>query len=273
MFNMQQVGKRIIELRKKYNLTQTELADLMNISFQAVSNWERGNSMPDISKLPELAKIFNVTVDELIGENSKLVHFAMADQVEQYVAENEITSEELKTHIPILKPSQVETIMGKTDFSKFDELESFLPFLDEATIGELAEQKALKGESIFGMLPFMDEKAVENIAMEKMKQGESIDAYLPFMSDEAIEVIALEKIRLGQPVEGLFPFLDDDALEKIAEMKLEKGEPVDAMFPFMSDAFIEKVALNKVQKGESIKSMLPFLSDTFLRKVVLNLEK
>ena len=247
MFNMQQVGKRIIELRKKYNLTQTELADLMNISFQAVSNWERGNSMPDISKLPELAKIFNVSVDELLGENSKLVHFAMADQVDQYVVENQITSEELKTHIPILKPSQVETIMGKTDFSTFDEIESFLPFLDEATIGELADKKVAKGESIVGMLPFMEEKAVEKIAMDIMRKGESIDMFLPFISDEALEVIMMEKIRLGQPVEGFFPFLSDEALEKIA--------------------------LDKVQKGESIKSMLPFLSDKFLRKVVLNLEK
>lgn len=141
----------------------------MNISFQAVSNWERGNSMPDISKLPELAKIFNVTVDELIGENSKLVHFAMADQVEQYVAENEITSEELKTHIPILKPSQVETIMGKTDFSKFDEIESFLPFLDEATIGELAEQKVQKGESIKSMLPFLSDTFLRKVVLNLEK--------------------------------------------------------------------------------------------------------
>ena len=39
-------------------MTQMELADRMGISFQVVSNWERGNSMPDISKLPELAEIF-----------------------------------------------------------------------------------------------------------------------------------------------------------------------------------------------------------------------
>lgn len=45
---MQKVGRKIVELRKKNNMTQTELADKMNISFQAVSNWERGNSMPDI---------------------------------------------------------------------------------------------------------------------------------------------------------------------------------------------------------------------------------
>ena len=54
MFNMKQVGRKIVALRKAQNMTQTELADKMNVSFQAVSNWERGNSMPDLSKLPQL---------------------------------------------------------------------------------------------------------------------------------------------------------------------------------------------------------------------------
>lgn len=44
MFNMKQVGKKILTLRKAQNMTQTELADKMDVSFQAVSNWERGVS-------------------------------------------------------------------------------------------------------------------------------------------------------------------------------------------------------------------------------------
>ena len=44
MFIMNSVGAKISELRKKRNMTQMELADKMNISFQAVSNWERGVS-------------------------------------------------------------------------------------------------------------------------------------------------------------------------------------------------------------------------------------
>lgn len=67
MFDMQQMGIRISNLRKAAQLTQTELADRLGISFQAVSNWERGLSMPDISKLAELASLLNVTVDALLG--------------------------------------------------------------------------------------------------------------------------------------------------------------------------------------------------------------
>ena len=48
MFNMKNIGQKICKFRKEKNMTQLELADRLNISFQAVSNWERGQSMPDI---------------------------------------------------------------------------------------------------------------------------------------------------------------------------------------------------------------------------------
>ena len=59
--------------RTKLNMTQMNLADEMGVSYQAVSNWERGNSMPDISKLPELCKILNISFEELVGEESQEV--------------------------------------------------------------------------------------------------------------------------------------------------------------------------------------------------------
>lgn len=69
MFDTKEIGRKISEFRKVSNMTQMELADRLNISFQAVSNWERGNSMPDISKLPELAELFGISIDELLGKN------------------------------------------------------------------------------------------------------------------------------------------------------------------------------------------------------------
>lgn len=70
MFSMIETGRRIGKLRKDNNLTQMELADLMGVSFQAVSCWERGVTMPDISKLPELARIFKVKIDDIFYENT-----------------------------------------------------------------------------------------------------------------------------------------------------------------------------------------------------------
>ena len=60
------IGKRIAHLRKEKGLTQEELAQHMGISPQAVSKWENDQTCPDISALPQLARLFGVTVDELL---------------------------------------------------------------------------------------------------------------------------------------------------------------------------------------------------------------
>lgn len=57
-------------LRKRENLTQEELAEKLNVSRQTITKWESGNSLPDIEKIKEIAYIFSVSVDSLIGEIS-----------------------------------------------------------------------------------------------------------------------------------------------------------------------------------------------------------
>lgn len=61
------IGKLIYTLRKERELTQRQLADLMNISDKAISKWERGLGCPDVSLLPELSKIFGVNLEELLS--------------------------------------------------------------------------------------------------------------------------------------------------------------------------------------------------------------
>ena len=72
------VGKNIYMLRKKYGLTQEELAKRINVSFQAISKWETGNSTPDLSILPLLANIFHCNIDSLLGypaEQQKIMDY------------------------------------------------------------------------------------------------------------------------------------------------------------------------------------------------------
>ena len=61
------LDKRISELRKSKNISQEELADILNTSRQAISKWERGESTPDIDRLKDLASFFNVSIDYLLG--------------------------------------------------------------------------------------------------------------------------------------------------------------------------------------------------------------
>ena len=60
-------GKTIKALRRKAHMTQEKLAELLSISPQAISRWETDAAMPDISLLPPLANLFNVTTDFLLG--------------------------------------------------------------------------------------------------------------------------------------------------------------------------------------------------------------
>lgn len=66
------VGKRIARLRKDNGLKQEDLAEMLGVSGQAVSKWENNQTCPDISLLPQLAKILGVTVDELLSGRQEI---------------------------------------------------------------------------------------------------------------------------------------------------------------------------------------------------------
>ena len=62
---MIKLGEKIKFLRKNKNISQEVFANYLGVSFQAVSKWENGNTMPDIGMIPAIASFFDVTIDEL----------------------------------------------------------------------------------------------------------------------------------------------------------------------------------------------------------------
>ena len=67
-----QLGANIVAYRKRSGLTQARLAEQLNYSDKAVSKWERGESMPDVVTLVQLAELFEITVDELLEDPNAL---------------------------------------------------------------------------------------------------------------------------------------------------------------------------------------------------------
>lgn len=61
------LGKNIYELRTAKNLSQGDLADLLDVSRQSVSKWETDAAIPDLDKLMRMCDVFGVTLDELTG--------------------------------------------------------------------------------------------------------------------------------------------------------------------------------------------------------------
>lgn len=73
--NTNKVGEQIAHLRKEKGLTQSELGERIGVSFQAVSKWERGETLPDTSILPDLARVLETTVDFILLGGEKILEY------------------------------------------------------------------------------------------------------------------------------------------------------------------------------------------------------
>lgn len=71
MLNSVKIGNFITDKRKSLSLTQQQLADKLNISFQAISKWENGTTYPNIEILSDLATVLDVSVDEILVGSEK----------------------------------------------------------------------------------------------------------------------------------------------------------------------------------------------------------
>lgn len=93
------IGNLIYTLRKEKQLTQLQLAERMNISDKTVSKWERGLGCPDISLLPDLSKILEINLEELLsgkldinaitGGNMKKTKFYICPQCGNIITSSE----------------------------------------------------------------------------------------------------------------------------------------------------------------------------------------
>ena len=297
MFDTVTIGRKIAELRKAHNMTQFELADALGISFQAVSNWERGASMPDISKLPELAEIFGVTIDEVLGKNNPaIVQLAHGETIDTRA----VTPEEIEEAAMIAKPSQLEKTVAdnfdsltdaaasasspesedktpgenreKSESHDYGVLKVLLPYLNDSDVARLAREALAKGKSIGIFLPFMDEKSVDELAQSAFEKGgiDAITSYLPFMSDDKVDGMLAIAAQRGDSIAYLLPFASDSAVDACADEYAAQGRDAAILLPFMSDDKVLRLArlVCKRDGTGALKKYLPFLRDDGVRQLM-----
>lgn len=303
MFDVIEIGRRISRLRKEQDMTQPALADKMGVSFQAVSNWERGASMPDISKLPELAEVLGVSVDELLGggRGSELIAHVLDGSEEAFVEESDVTLEEAGEAAPVLKPKQVKRIVlaineknekqekkhgwekeGKDSGVSLSGLLAIAPFLDEESVDDLAMRLApVTGiAKLAAIAPFVSEKALDQLAEKAVTENVPIGelaAIAPFLSEKALDNLAERaldgKSRVGE-LAAIAPFLSEKALGNIAEKVLENGGRINelaAIAPFLEEDQLDKIVKSALRNGTEtgeITALLPFLSQDTLKELV-----
>ena len=193
MFDTQKVGRKIAKMRKAKNMTQMELADTMSVSYQAISNWERGNSMPDISKLPDLVEIFGCSIDELLSssEETELLNNIILGNTEEYIKDNPVAIDTVSNAAPILKPKQteevVEMVLNENTISIY-ELMEIAPFVGEEKV-EIVEDIY----ELSALMPFLSEEALGKLAkrVEHIEDINDIMVLAPFLSEETLAELAM----------------------------------------------------------------------------------
>lgn len=86
------LGEKLKEIRKRFGLSQEQLAGIMNVSRQAITKWETDGGIPDVSNLQELAKVFGITIDYLLNDETQLPALSMRRVLDKDKYKNKITS-------------------------------------------------------------------------------------------------------------------------------------------------------------------------------------
>lgn len=205
-------------LRKKHRLTQQEIAEVLYVTPQAVSKWERGESLPDISLIPQLAKLYQVSIsalwEEPLEENgSKLqqltdrAHSLVDDQLVQELIADFQNIGDIKEVVirfdffHLLNDSQKDAVLAaiiQIPGSAYL-VEDFYFYLShvqkEWLIIELLTKKQYAALEL--LIPMMT-KAIRTIALESCLSNQAIDfleELLPFLSvsQKQLIVAAVQK--------------------------------------------------------------------------------
>ena len=108
------IGEKIFALRKQKNLSQEALAEKVGVARQTISKWELGETAPDIKQAKELSKIFQVSLDELTGNDVKEVLIEKVSNTEKLAA---IVRKILKVFGILIVVSIILTIAGIIGFT------------------------------------------------------------------------------------------------------------------------------------------------------------
>ena len=277
MFNMARIGANIMKARKAKGLTQMALADELGISFQAVSNWERGQSCPDIAKLGELSQLLEVSIDELLGNRR-------AAEITKELSQDktpDLKPEELEQVAPLLTEEQADKAADKSNRS-FSDLTAVAPFVSEACLDKLARKQLANGcslKELAAIAPFMSSELLSELAMTACREDDNlsdISALLPFVEDESLSQMALWAYEKGgaKTLSQIAPFVDESLLDKLALDAYEKNglSSISTLAPFMGSQALNRIAADMLKAGKltDIAPLLPFLDSSIIEEFLEN---
>ena len=156
------LGKRISTLRKQKDLRQDDIAQLLDVSPQAVSKWENDQTCPDIGLLPKLAKILGVTTDELLSGKQELQEVKLVPPEERKDIQNMLLrimvdsadGDKVRVNLPMALVQvamdmgmEMPQLSGKETLKNID-LNQILELVRQGAIGNLVEVESSDGDIV-----------------------------------------------------------------------------------------------------------------------------
>ena len=277
------IGKRILDARKVKDLTQMALADEMMVSYQAVSNWERGLTMPDISKIPQLCEILNLSIEDLLGKVSLNPLVQRSMNPNQKI--NQATVQDIESVGPIIPTQEVDEALNiLKETCTLEDIILIAPFASIETLDALVD-KAIKNTSISsrkvtGLLgdlaPFISGQKIDDLVegMDFEEHEATLSSLLPFLSDASLERLlnrCLDSEHEDYAI-NLAPFLSKSQLDGLAQIYYQKGgaEKFACLAPFLSDKVLNAYALTilKEQGLKGYQALLPFINTKEIDRIL-----
>ena len=225
MFDADLFCANISKLRRTADMTQSELADKLNLTRQAVSRYEKGDSFPDISILVRIAEIFDITIDELIGagtptagESALLKSAALGEDMKACHCE----LCDLENIAPLLRPSVLDRAVQGLASQGIDisNLASLFDYMSDSAFWHLLRDASFEeiDESLLEkLMPFLNFSAKVSI-FEKILRGEIDWHFLSVLmkytriSDSVLEAAVIDGV------------LDEGVLDLMRSFHQERSE-------------------------------------------------
>ena len=274
MFDTIKVAKRIRDGRNAKNMTQMELADKLGVSFQAVSNWERGASMPDISKLTDLSEILSISISDLLGSEDK-----SSISVEKVIEKEDLEISELIDVAPIVPPKTIEeTVKEKKSKVKVDELVALAPFLSSKALSELVEDLEVEDvSSLVALAPFLEEETLSTLLNKhEITDSDDLVAFAPFLDEDELSEIVMNSLEKGCEcnINALSPFLSEECLEEYVMKAISSPSfsfsSIEGVLPHLDSSVVSSIFTALLEKGEkdNLVSLAPFMDGDDLEGVI-----